>query len=101
MPQLNPSYKSTSIKDLSKETLKIAVTGLIVNKNENTITIDDGTGSIPVLIETDLPMNTFVKIYGILIPAEEGFEMQGHVIQDLSKINQELYKKVKSFLEQS
>ena len=99
MPQLNPPYKEQNIKDLNSNTLKIAITGLIVSKSENMITIDDRTGSLPVLIDTDLPVNTFVKVYGILIPSDQGFELQGNLIQDLSKINQELYKKVKSSLQ--
>lgn len=99
MPQLNPAYKEANINKLSKSTLKIAVSGIIVNKEESSITIDDGTGSLPILITTELPLNSFVKVYGMLIPLESNYEMQGHVIQDLSNINQKLHKKIKSSLE--
>jgi len=98
MPILKPAYKETNIKDLSNKTIKIAISGLIVNKDIERITIDDGTGAVNAVIQTELPVNTFVRVYGILLPYEKGFEIQGHVIQDLSNINQNLLKKVKSLL---
>ena len=99
MPQLNQPYKETSINNLNKSTIKVAISGLIVNKEESSIAIDDGTGSIPVLITTELPLNAFVKVYGMLIPLDQGYELQGHLIQDLTNTNQKLHKKIKALLE--
>lgn len=100
MPQLKQSYKETNIKDIiSSKQKKIAIAGYIVSKNLDKISIDDSTGVINAIIETDLPINTFVKLYGFLLDyGNNSYEIQGHLIQELSNVNQSLYKKVKSML---
>jgi len=99
MPMLQPAYKEMVIKDISKNNHKVAVAGIIVDKNEQIITLDDGTGTLPVLLSTELPVNILVKVCGILISSDQGFQLQGHLIQDISQLNQALRKKVTSLLQ--
>lgn len=96
---LIPGYREKFIKDLSKNDVKIAVSGFIVSKNEGKLVIDDNTGSIAAEVETNLGVNDFVKIFGVLLPYEEGFEIQGHFAQDLSGTDVDRYIKVKSLLQ--
>ena len=96
---LIPAYKEKFIKDIKKEDIKIAVSGIIVSKDNGKIVIDDTTGNIPVEIETELEMNKFVRVFGVLIPYDDGFEVQGHIIQDLSELDIEKYMKVKALLQ--
>jgi len=44
-------------------------------------------------------MNKFVRVFGVLIPYDDGFEVQGHIIQDLSELDIEKYMKVKALLQ--
>ncbi|MBS3153351.1 hypothetical protein J4426_02195 [Candidatus Woesearchaeota archaeon] len=96
---LIPAYKEKFVKDIKKEDIKIAVSGIIVSKDDGKIVIDDTTGNVPVEIKTELEMNKFVRIFGVLIPYDDGFEIQGHIIQDLSEVDPEKYMKVKSLLQ--
>lgn len=96
---LIPSYKEKFIKNLSKEDVKVAISGVIVSKAEGKIIIDDTTGTIVTDVETNLSVNDFVKVFGVLLPYEEGFEVQGHLVQDLSNLDAEKYLKVKSLLQ--
>lgn len=96
---LIPSYKEKFIKNLSKDDIKVALSGVIVSKSDGRIIIDDTTGTIATEVETILEVNNFVRVFGVLIPYDEGFEVQGHFIQDLSDIDADRYLKVKSLLQ--
>ena len=96
---LVPAYKEKFIEKIEKEDIKIAVSGIIVSKDSGKIVIDDTTGTIPIEIETTLGINKFVRIFGVLIPYEEGFEIKGDIIQDLSEIDHEKYVKIKELLQ--
>lgn len=88
-------YKETFIKDL-KENSKVSISGFIVDKKENSIIVDDNTGSLPVIIETSLALNTFVRVFGYYANGE----LRGNIIQDLGNVNKQLYNKVKLLLNQ-
>ena len=98
MPQLNQPYKEVNIKEVDSTQKKIAVSGFIVSKNLDRISIDDGSGIINAIIETELPINTYVRVSGFLLNYGDGYEIQAHLIQDLSNINQKLHKKVRALL---
>ncbi|MEK6835919.1 MAG: hypothetical protein AABX55_02755 [Nanoarchaeota archaeon] len=93
------AYQEKFIKDLTKQDTKVAVSGFIVDKNNNSIIVDDNTGSIPVIIETNLNLNNFVRVFGTLIYSNEP-QLQAHLIQDLTNVNKQLYQKVKLLLNQ-
>lgn len=95
-----PAYKEKFINELDLKDNKISVSGLIINKEENLIVIDDGTGAITADIETNLPVNTFARVYGYLVNNGEELRIQGQAIQDLSNADKKLYAKVKILMNQ-
>jgi hypothetical protein len=88
-------YKEIFINKL-EENSKVSITGFIINKNKDGITIDDSTGTLSILIETNLELNSFVRVFGLYI----NNNLQAHLIQDLSNVNKQIYNKVKSLLNQ-
>ena len=92
---MQPAYKETFINEL-KENSKVAISGFIVEKNEGSIIIDDNTGTLPVIIETNLELNSFVRVFGYYANGQ----LQASFIQDLSNANKQLYNKVKLILNQ-
>jgi predicted membrane protein len=95
-----PAFKEKFINEISKKDNKISISGLIIDKEDNLIFIDDSTGVISVNIETNLPINTFVRVYGYLIQNNEEMQLQGQIIQDLSNTNKKLYQKIKLLMNQ-
>jgi len=95
-----PAYIEKFISELNSKDSKVAISGLIINKDENLIFIDDKTGAIAVSIQTDLPINTFVRVFGYLMTQDKEFQIQGHVIQNLNDVNKRLYNKVKVSMNQ-
>lgn len=90
---MQQSYRETFINEL-KESSKVSISGFIVQKNENSIVIDDNTGTLPVIIQTNLELNKFVRVFGYF----SNNQLQADLIQDLSDVNKQLYNRVKSIL---
>ncbi len=91
--EIRAPYKEKYVKDLKAEDIKVAISGTIISKGNGKIAIDDGTGSIIVSIDTELDVNSFIKVYGNLLLYDEGFEIQGHFIKDLNNVDKNLYRK--------
>ncbi len=87
-----------NIADIKPEDIRISIVGTIVGKEGDFIVIDDGTGQINVSFdrEVDFSPNQLVRVMGRIIPVEGGFELQGEIIQDMSKLDIELFKKINS-----
>ncbi len=92
---MQPPYKETFVNEL-KENSKVAVSGFIIEKNENSIVINDSTGNLPIIIQTNLGLNTFVRIFGYY----SNGSLQANFIQDLNNINKQIYNKAKLILNQ-
>ena len=90
-------FKEKFIKDIKFEDYKVAVSGMVINQNEKSFFLDDGTGQILITCD-EIPSIDFVKVFGRLIPYEDHYELQAEVIQDLSNVDKELLKRVKEML---
>ncbi len=90
-------YQEKFIHDLAKEDFKVAVSGFIVSKSTMSFVLDDGTGELFITCQ-EVPKEDFVKVFGIVVPAEKGFELQADIIQDYGKADKNLLKKVKELL---
>ncbi len=88
------------ISDVQPEDIRVSLLGTIVDKKEETIILDDGTGKIAARFEgpVKLPPNCLVRVMGRVVPIEGGFELQGEIIQDMSGLNMELHRKVREFV---
>lgn len=90
-------YSEKLIKDLKKEDFKVALSGTIINKTENDFFIDDGTGQIRCIYDS-APDFEYIRVFGTLMPLPDGFELQTEIVQDLSKVDRQLHKKLKEAL---
>ena len=97
----NPShYNKRKINEINPENdFKVKVMGFIVDKKDNTLIIDDGSAKLQVFV--DLPniidtvnLNQLIRVFGSVLPTDEGFEVKADIVQDLSNLNINLYKKV-------
>jgi len=85
------------ISEIMAEDMRVSLIGTVIDKQEDSIILDDGTGKItigfdnPVEIETD----QMVRVFGRVIPLEQGFELQGEILQDMNRIDIELLKRMR------
>jgi len=88
IPEINPD-----------EDLKVKILGFVVDKKDDTIVLDDGSGKIKVFVDIpgimeSIEINKLIRVFGSTLPTEDGFEIKADAVQDLSNLNINLYKKV-------
>jgi len=84
-----------TIAEMKPEDLRVRIVGTVIDKTGNTVAIDDGTGKIEVNFKEEIKTETgkLVRVFGRAIPTDSGFELEGEIIQDMSKLDMDLYKK--------
>ena len=99
MPNQN-HYNKRKISEINPENdFKVKVIGMIVDKKNDTILIDDGSAklqvfvNLPNIIDT-IDLNQMIRVFGSVMPTDEGFELKADIVQDLTGMNVKLYKKV-------
>ena len=90
-------FKEKYINNLSKDDFNVAVAGMVVNKQDNSFILDDGTGQVMVYSNNDVN-GDFVRVFGRVNTMDNNLHVQGFIIQDISKVDKFLYKKVKDLL---
>lgn len=96
-----PSGKK-KISDIKLDDVRVSVTGTVIDKQDDGVmVIDDGTGRVNVTFDDpgvlkDVELNQLVRILGRVMPVENGFELQGDVLQDMSRLDLELRKRIES-----
>lgn len=85
-----------------KEDLKVRVTGTLVSVEDDSVSLDDGTGTVEVFLEEemigDLDESQRVRVFGRVLPTPDSFEIQGEVIQDFSQVDPDLQSTVKKIV---
>jgi len=85
------------IGEIKPEDLRISVIGTIIDQQQDSMVLDDGTGK--VLIRFDSPfeteMNKMIRVLGKVVPLDDGIELHGEFIQDMSGLDLELLNRVK------
>ena len=95
-------FVEKSIAEITQEDVRVRIIGTVIDKQENRMVLDDGTGKIEITFD-DAPSigaNKQVRIMGRVIPMENGFELQGEIIQDITGLDIDLYKKVNGLMKQ-
>ena len=79
--------------------IRVRVVGTVLSKEDDSISIDDGTGSVEVFLEEDqmeeLEEGLRVRVFGRVLPTPDSFELQGEIVQDFSDVDPELQDRVK------
>ena len=92
-------YIEKKIHKLSENDNYVAVSGMIISKADSGFTIDDGRETLLVSYPNlEYSKDTYVRVFGRVIPRDHGFIIQADFIQDISKMDRFLYDKVKDLL---
>ena len=93
--------KLVNIKELNSEMSRVSFVGTIISKNPElySFMIDDGTGTVLVLTNNiekfnELREEQLVRVFGRVWGEAGEIEIQSDIIQDFSKIDIELFRKV-------
>ena len=93
--------KHISVKELSKDLDRVALVGTIVSRNQeiSSFVLDDGTGTVNIIMNNVehfemLKDGQVVRVFGRLWGEGDDIELQGDLVQDFSKLDLTLFKKV-------
>jgi len=85
------------IGEIKPEDLRVSVIGTIIDQQQDSLVLDDGTGKM--LIRFDSPfeaeMSKMIRVLGKIIPLDDGIEMHGEFLQDMNGLDSELLNRVK------
>tara|TARA_Y100000310_G_scaffold222112_1_gene223764 strand:+ start:542 stop:835 length:294 start_codon:yes stop_codon:yes gene_type:complete len=92
---MSEAYKEFLVSNLLNEPSKVAVSGVVVSKQDNGFLLDDGTGQLVVSLENfEFSEGSYIRAFGQLVPFEEGKELQAFFVQDISSMDKEVHRKV-------
>lgn len=104
--QRRAAAEPRDIEEISPQSdIRVRIVGTVLSKSEDSLTLDDGTGSTEVFLEEDLleevDENDRIRVLGRVLPTPDSFEIQGEIVQDFSSIDSELHNKVKKVVNTS
>jgi hypothetical protein len=86
------------ISDINPEKdIRVRILGNILDSNEGVFIIDDGSGKAEVISEEQkVDTGDVIRVIARVLPLENGYELRAEIIQDMSKLDKELYDKAMS-----
>ena len=98
-PDSVPSAKPRRISEIKASDEQVQVVGLIVDKQESSLVLDDGSGELNILFEDpglieDVEVGSKVRVFGTPLSIEDTQEIHAEIIQDMDELDLDLYKKV-------
>ena len=88
-----------------KDDIRVRVIGTVLSVEDDSISLDDGTGTVEIFLEEDqmedLEENQRIRVLGRVLPTPDSFEIQGEIVQDFSDVDPELYSRVKKVVSTS
>lgn len=85
--------------------IRVRVVGTVISVDDDSITVDDSTGSVEVFIEDetleDLEEQQRIRVLGRVLPTPDSFEIQGEIVQSFEDVDPEIYDSVKKVVNTS
>lgn len=86
-----------NIKEINPEKDgRVRILGTIVSKEQNSLIIDDGTGTVRAFTQTDTNQfkdKQLVRITGRIMQNADNFDIQAEIIQNMENLDVDLYNK--------
>jgi uncharacterized protein YdeI (BOF family) len=86
------------ISEIRPGDMRVRLVGTVVDRQENRIVLDDGSGRVNVSFGFSPQANPkqFVRVFGRVIETGNGLEVDGEIVQNMEKLDKDLYKKINS-----
>ena len=101
MPQefkRSPSVER-KISEISNTDIRVRILGTIIGTENQSVILDDGTGKIKASFEFPIgetnPKN-LVRVIGKVVHSENGIEINGEILQNMEKLDLDVFKKLSS-----
>ena len=84
------------VSDLSASDVRVSLIGTVLDRAEDGLVLDDGTGKIDVTLAepSSIDQGGLVRVFGRVVPMESGFHLDGEIVQDMKGLDMELFRRV-------
>lgn len=98
-PGSKQSAEPRRISDIKTADEQVQVIGVIVDKKESSLVLDDGSGELSVLFEDPslvegIEVGSKVRVFGTPLNVGGSHELHAEIIQKLDELDMDLYKEV-------
>jgi len=95
--------KPKNINEIRVEDKRVSAVGMVVEKRDSELVIDDGTGQATVVFDNpslleNVEVKSIVRVFGTPMEAQGGMEIHADVLQRMDGIDLKLYRKAKEEL---
>ena len=76
--------------------IMVRLLGRITDKKDSSFILEDESGKAEIITDdTELSFNVAdnVRVFARVLPLEDSFELRAEIIQDMNKLDMDLYKK--------
>lgn len=88
------------VEDVTPDDIRVRIAGVVINREEDSFLLDDGTGSVRVMdVDKELETNK-VRVIGKVMPSEDSWTLQAEAIQEW-EVDGDLHNEVSELLEES
>lgn len=98
-PTDKPSARPRRISEIKTADEQVQVVGLVVDKDDSGLVLDDGSGRVDVLYEDpglveDIEVGDKIRVFGTPLNIADSHELHAEIIQKLNELDLDLYKEV-------
>lgn len=88
--------KEKLVSEILPNDIRVRILGTVIDKNENSIFIDDGSGRLEILTEGQTSeMGKMVRVVTRILQMTGGFEARAECIQGMDGFDVELYRRAR------
>lgn len=87
-------FVERQISNLNRSDSQVAISGIIVSKEDNSFVISDKYSTVLVFSKEEVNIGDYVRVFGNLIFEKENKIIQSNIVQNLNSINKELHQEV-------
>ncbi len=88
-----------------RDDIRVRVVGTLISKDDSSVALDDGTGTVEVFLEEDdiedVEEGQRIRVLGRVLPTPDSFEIQGEIAQDFEDVDPDVYDRVKKVVNTS
>ena len=84
------------VSELESGDIRVSLIGTVLDRADDGIVLDDGTGRIDVTLDEPPGVDSggLARVFGRVVPLENGFQVQGEIVQDMKGLDMELLNRV-------
>lgn len=90
-------YKPKHVSEVNLRDYRIALIGRVISVGKNSLILDDDSGKIEIFSDFDVQKNKLVRVFCSMVDEK----LKADIIQDLEKLDLNLFKKVKELYNSS